>query len=798
MKKFTTIILMFLILGGYSFGASEPPALATYVARQKLTAASLNSNNSILYSAITDGTKRIEVGELENDGQTKLSDGTLALPSLIFTADPDTGFYRVGGNEIAFVASGNAIFDIRGDSLRVSQNFIVDNINIDGNDISSTAGNLTLTPVAGSAVVIDGGASFDGTAVTGLTALTSTAITGTLQTAAQPNITSLGTLTSLTIIGDDATDFNGLVLQNTNTTSGTETTFTMPIFNGTPGLSIRQSGNATGPAWASGAYDAILATGQAASKLHLSAGSSILPDLTIAASGAIGIGATTPATIGTDITPLNIKGSVSGKTGGIILNSSDDSVYMMMYGSTADDATSPFTFNAFSNHGMRFETNDVERMRITEAGNIGIGTTAPLDKLEINGSTFLNAVDASLFLGNGGATHYASLLFKNSTNLLEINHHYSSGGTIFKTNSTERMRIDINGSVGIGHSTIYNNDKLYVNGVITAGTDISTNGATIIQGKYGESTNDYLNIIGNNYSNGANVIGFAVRPKNGSAGFVSSADKSSWERSALVLDGALTFNTGPGQTTTINADVSLTERFRVGNTGILSTGGETAPDADAGGLTLKTTSGVPLTFKDTGVAHGVTTILETDTVSSIHTGTDGLMIKSAGTGSSSSSPMEFQALSLNSNTGFEMNHARISGTGTAALPDTANIMTFYNNGTQVAGLSSGGTISIDGGFDGPLTDIGVTGTAIELPVKDKFLIYNTGTVYLETLSGGVTGQLIIIHNSAGATLTIKHFSSEVGQTIITNTGGDLTVIGFGGVTLVNGYLGRWYVIGAAL
>lgn len=51
---------------------------------------------------------------------------------------------------------------------------IVDNVTIDGNDVSSTSGNLTLTPVAGSAVVIDGAASFDAGVVTGITDLTVT------------------------------------------------------------------------------------------------------------------------------------------------------------------------------------------------------------------------------------------------------------------------------------------------------------------------------------------------------------------------------------------------------------------------------------------------------------------------------------------------------------------------------------------------------------------------------------------------------------------------------------------------
>lgn len=48
-------------------------------------------------------------------------------------------------------------------------NIGIDNIAVDGNTISSTSGNVAITPKAGSAVVIDGHNSFDGAVLTGLT-----------------------------------------------------------------------------------------------------------------------------------------------------------------------------------------------------------------------------------------------------------------------------------------------------------------------------------------------------------------------------------------------------------------------------------------------------------------------------------------------------------------------------------------------------------------------------------------------------------------------------------------------------
>ena len=74
-------------------------------------------------------------------------------------------------------------------------------------DTIITAGALTLDsgaainldPHAGSAIVLDGTISIDAGVVTGATSITSTAFVGTLSTAAQANVTSVGTLTGLSI-----------------------------------------------------------------------------------------------------------------------------------------------------------------------------------------------------------------------------------------------------------------------------------------------------------------------------------------------------------------------------------------------------------------------------------------------------------------------------------------------------------------------------------------------------------------------------------------------------------------------
>jgi hypothetical protein len=106
----------------------------------------------------------------------------------------------------------------------------VDNLGINGNTITANSGALNLTPASGSAIVLDGTISVDAGVVTGATSITSTAFVGnitgnvtgntsgtaaTVTTAAQTNITSLGTLTTLTV---DNVIVNGTTIGHTSDT----------------------------------------------------------------------------------------------------------------------------------------------------------------------------------------------------------------------------------------------------------------------------------------------------------------------------------------------------------------------------------------------------------------------------------------------------------------------------------------------------------------------------------------------------------------------------------------------------
>ena len=82
------------------------------------------------------------------------------------------------GTIVATTVSGAAQTAIT--SLGTLTALDVDNININGNTISATTGAINITPVAGSAIVLDGTISVDAGVVTGATSISSTAFVGAL------------------------------------------------------------------------------------------------------------------------------------------------------------------------------------------------------------------------------------------------------------------------------------------------------------------------------------------------------------------------------------------------------------------------------------------------------------------------------------------------------------------------------------------------------------------------------------------------------------------------------------------
>lgn len=180
-------------------------------------------------------------------------------------------------------------------------------------------------------------------------------------------------------------------------------------------------------------------------------------------SGNLGIGSISPTY------RLSVKqsGNTSTASLGIAsINSANDTFIGMGYDATSDTSR---IFASFVSTGafkpISFWTSDAERMRINAAGNIGIGTTSPGAKLDVNGSivsrasggeggeiSFNNPDNASVGLVmDVSATDNGRIFQTRNNSALQIGQLGGTGGqVIFYTAAAERMRIDSAGNLGVG------------------------------------------------------------------------------------------------------------------------------------------------------------------------------------------------------------------------------------------------------------------------------------------------------------------------------------------------------------
>ena len=91
------------------------------------------------------------------------------------------------------------------------------------------------------------------------------------------------------------------------------------------------------------------------------------------------------------------------------------------------------------NTPLRLATNNTERLRIDESGNVGIGTTSPSAPLHIT-----NASPKIILTDSDNSADISISSFGG------VGAYETASDSTFKTNSAERMRIDTSGRVGIG------------------------------------------------------------------------------------------------------------------------------------------------------------------------------------------------------------------------------------------------------------------------------------------------------------------------------------------------------------
>ena len=366
------------------------------------------------------------------------------------------GFVQAIKQVANLAASGN---------LDVTGNANIGNANITGTVRAATA-NITGSANIGSTLDVVGNITAGN--------VTGTLLGGTLITASQPNITSVGTLTSLAVT-------NGITATTGNIT--------------TVNSGLMQNGNSN-------------VTIAANSAVSIAANGAVR--MTVAANGNVGVGTASPG-VKLDVTgSARASQSITIGNGGGTYQAgsiySDSNWGMLFRAAQATPASGQFRWS---------NSADAEYMRIDSSGNVGIGTASPgytLDvqattgsisatsttgtnyaKVQVNntGGSYQFGIDNSAGTNFGSGVGYARVIWNDS----------ASAPTILYTNSSERIRIKSDGNVGIGNAAPTH--TLSVTGTmnISGNANVGNLGATTVVATTGNITTINSGLMQNGNSN---------------------------------------------------------------------------------------------------------------------------------------------------------------------------------------------------------------------------------------------------------------------------------------------------------
>jgi len=180
--------------------------------------------------------------------------------------------------------------------------------------------------------------------------------------------------------------------------------------------------------------------------------------------GKVGIGETDPAY------QLHVN---SGGTGTVAQFKSTSTTAKIMFNNSGSDAC----FIGSQNNNLFFQTNSTNRMFISTAGNVGIGTTTPVAHLVVGDGTSSETISINKST-SGSAT--LSFLNAGSTKVYfqaDANEHLR-----IATNNSVKMSILENGNVGIGETSP--TETLHVNGnlKVTGTVDVGSSGFSVSSG----------------------------------------------------------------------------------------------------------------------------------------------------------------------------------------------------------------------------------------------------------------------------------------------------------------------------
>ena len=254
-------------------------------------------------------------------------------------------------------------------------------------------------------------------------------------------------------------DSSGRVLIGTTTEGHANADNLTLADSGSCGLTLRSATNNFGRIYFSDGttgdaeYRGIIQYDHTNNRMQFAANASTA--MTIDSSGNVGINTTSPATYGA----RNLE--VNGGSGG---------AYLVVKGANNADigelaADGDIYLSAKTSSALIFRTADTQRMRIDSSGNVGIGQS-PNFKLNI-----LHADEDGIRLNTAdGAASFIDFGDTSDNDIGRISYDHADNHMAFRTNNSERARIDSSGRLLVGTSSFTGEASAVLEGSSAGGT----------------------------------------------------------------------------------------------------------------------------------------------------------------------------------------------------------------------------------------------------------------------------------------------------------------------------------------
>ena len=352
--------------------------------------------------------------------------GAVGTPSITFTGDLNTGIYSPGADQIAITTGGTGRLFIDS-SGRLLAGTSTARTNFFGTTLSS------LTQIEGT-----GGSTARGS----LSVLNN-------DVSNNPPYVLLGRSGAATL-GSNAAVVSGSRL-------GTLT------FHGADGTSFIEAATVAGEA--DGTPGANDMPGRLVFSTTADGAASPTERLRITSAGLVGVGTSSPSYT------LDVTGSARITSASPLWLGTTTGDSYIQYGANATTSNN-WTVGSQADGSFRFfngtYSSGTERLRITSAGNVGVGTTSPISKLHVSNS---GAEGFEFTPGSATNTNLTTHYNRNGS-FVYVANQVSAASHQFFIGASEAARIDSSGRVGIGTSTPV--DRLHVDGRIAVSTDSST------------------------------------------------------------------------------------------------------------------------------------------------------------------------------------------------------------------------------------------------------------------------------------------------------------------------------------